>query len=147
MKMNTGILLSPVLDVINEKPETNSKISADEFDHLLIESVEQTLTDLLGARVREALLDYLARHNRLARHDIPEHPRELSILLHKALDKGGIEIERCIMRRLYAILEWEYKETSNFNFANQVDEARASWKTSQDTIAYYSSIGCGIVVG
>lgn len=139
--MNTGILLSPALDAINEKQETNPKIRETEFDHLLVECVEQSLTDLLGWKVREALLDYLARHDRLARAEIPEHPRELSMLLHKTLDKGGIEIERCIMRRLHAILEWEYKETPNFNFANQVIEAKARWKTSQDTLAYYGSIG------
>jgi hypothetical protein len=108
------------------------KISTDEFGDLFVESVEQTLTDLLGANVREALLDYLARHDRLSRGDIPGHPRELSMLLDKIFGKGGITIERCIIRRLYAILEWEYKETSNFNFANQLEEARARWKTSQD---------------
>jgi hypothetical protein len=141
MKMNEIMLLSPVPDVANEKLETNPKISADEFPYLFIQSVEQTLTDLLGAKVREALLDYLARHDRLSRGDIPGHPRELSILLDKTFGKGGITIERCIIRRLYAILEWEYKQTSNFNFANQLEEARARWKTSQDTIASYSSIG------
>lgn len=122
--MNTSILLSPALEVANEKLETNPNISADEFDHFLVESVEQTLTDLLGAKVREALLDYLARHDRLARADIPRHPCELSMLLEKAFGKSGIRIEKYIMRRLYAFLEWEYKETSNFNFANQVEEAR-----------------------
>jgi hypothetical protein len=116
------------------------KTSADEFGDLFIQSVEQTLTDLLGAKVREALLDYLARHDRLARGDIPGHPRELSMLLDKIFGKGGITIERCIIRKLYATLEWEYKQTSNFNFSNQLVEARARWKTSQDTIASYSSI-------
>lgn len=135
MKMNMRIPLWPALDVASEKVETNHKISADEFGHLFIECVEQTLTDLLGAKVREALLDYLARHDRLARADVPEHPRELSLLLDKTFGKGGITIERRIMRRLYAILEWEYKETSNFNFSNQLEEARARWKTSQDAIA------------
>jgi hypothetical protein len=132
MKMNKRILLSPVPEVANEKLETNPKISADEFPYLFIECVEQTLTDLLGAKVREALLDYLARHDRLARGDMPGHPRELSMLLDRTFGKGGITIERCIIRRLYAILEWEYKETSNFKFSNQVEEARARWKTSQD---------------
>ena len=108
------------------------KISTDEFGDLFVECVEKTLTDLLGANVREALLDYLARHDRLSRGDILGHPRELSVVLDKIFGKGGITIERCIIRRLYAILEWEYKETSNFNFANQLEEARARWKTSQD---------------
>jgi hypothetical protein len=59
------------------------------------------------------------------------------MLLDKTFGKGGITIERHILRRLYAILEWEYKETSNFNFdfKLQLEEARARWKTSQDATA------------
>jgi hypothetical protein len=157
MKMNERMLLSPVHEVANEKLETDPKemvaslslyetriapkIGADEFGHLFIECVEQTLTDLLGAKVREALLDYLARHDRLARGDIPGHPRELSMLLDKTFGKGSITIEKCIIRRLYAILEWEHKQTSNFNFANQVEEARTRWKTSQDASTCTAQLG------
>ena len=132
--MNKRILLSPVLEVANEKLETNLKISADEFGHLLVECVEQTLTDLLGPKVREGVLDYLARHDRVSRADIPGQPRELSMLL-ETFGKGAIVIEKHIIRRLYAILECEYKETSNFNFANRLEEVRACWKKSQDAIA------------
>jgi hypothetical protein len=109
-----------------------SKISADEFGDLFVECVEQTLTDLLGMKVREDLLDYLARHNRLTRTDLPGHAGELSMLLDKTFGQGGITIEKYIIRRLHAILECENKETSNFNFSNQVEEARAYWKTSHD---------------
>ena len=130
-KMSTR-LLSPVLEATG-KLETNPESSVDEFGHLFIECAEQTLTDLVGARVREGLLDYLARHARLARAELLEHPRELSMLLERSLDRGGIEIEKCIMRNLYAVLEWEYKEPSNFNFVNQVEEARARWKTTSFT--------------
>jgi hypothetical protein len=133
MKMSTRTLLSPVLEVASGKLETNPESSVDEFGHLFVECVEQTLTDLVGARVREGLLDYMARHARLARAEMLEHPRELSVLLEKSLDIAGIVIERCIMRNLYAVLGWEYKETSNFNFANQVEEARARWKTASFT--------------
>jgi hypothetical protein len=108
------------------------KISADEFGDLLIGCVEQTLTDLLGAKVRQDLLGYLARHDRLTRADIPGHPRELSMLFHITFGKGGTTVEKYIIRRLYAILQWEYKETSDFNFSNQVEEARAYWKTSHE---------------
>jgi hypothetical protein len=107
------------------------KIGADEFGDLFIECIEQTLTDLLGAKVREALLDYLARYDRLTRADIPTHLSELSMLLGKTFGKGSTTIEKYIIRKLYAILAWEYKETSNFNFSNQVEEARARWKTPQ----------------
>jgi hypothetical protein len=156
MKMNKRILLSRVPEVADEMFEINPKemvsslslyetkiapvISADKFNHLFIECVEETLTDLLGAKVREAVIDYLARHDRLARGDMPGHPRELSMLLEKFFGIGGITIERYIIRRLYAVLEWEYKGTSNVNFSNQLEEARARWKTSQNATACHSSI-------
>lgn len=147
MKMNEKIL-PPALWATNEKLEANlkemcsnrlllcelklaPKTSADEFGDLFVECVEQTLTDLLGTKVREVLLDYFARHDRLAIGDIPGHPRELSMLFDKTFGKCGIMIEKCIMRRFYALLGWEYKEASNFNFSNQVEVARACWKTSQ----------------
>jgi hypothetical protein len=115
-----------------EEIKTAQKIGAHKFGDLFIVCVEQTLSDLLGAKVREALLDYLARHDQLPRADIPGHPRELAMLLDKTFGKGGITIEKYIIRRFYASLEWEYKETSNFNFSNQVEEARDYWNTFQD---------------
>lgn len=129
--MHNIILLASVLGIANGKLETNPKIGAADFGSLFIECVEQTLTDLLGAKGREAVLDYLARNERLARGDIPRHARELSMLLGKTFGKGGIVIEKRIIKRLYALLEWEYKETSSFNFASQVNEAEARWKKSR----------------
>jgi len=128
MKMCPRLLMSPGLEVAS-----NPRVNTDKFSHLFVECVEDVLTDLLGARVREGLLDYMARYARLARTDLLEHPSELSKLLEKSLDRGGIEVEKCIMRRLCAILEWKYEEPSNFNFADQVEEARGNWKTASST--------------
>jgi len=145
MKMSTRVLLSPVHEMVSEKSERYSRINPDEFCHLYAECVEQTLTDLLGVRVREALLDYLARHYGLGRSDLHEHPHELSALLEKSLNKGGIEVEKQIVRRLYSsllmrslysgFLGWEQKENSNFNFVAQVEEVRAHWQTASFTHA------------
>jgi len=126
-------LLSPVLEVAGGRFETNPWEDRDEFGHLFVDCVEDTLTDLLGARVREGLLDHLAREARLARTDLLEQPNELSRLLKRCLGRGAIETEKCIMRRLYSVLKWSYKESSDFNFANQVEEARAHWKTASFT--------------
>jgi len=133
------ILLASLRGVAN-KPETDPKQTvpdADEFEHLFSECVEQTLTDLLGAKVREALLDLLERHDRVGRNDMLGHPREVSMLLHEMFGKAGITIERCIIRRLYASLKSEYKGTSdlNFDFKLQLEEARACWEKSHNAIA------------
>jgi len=119
-----------------EKHKMNSEIT-DEFSYLFSECVEDTLTDLLGSRVREGLLDYMERQARLDRADLLEHPSELSKLLRETVESGGIEIEKCIMRRLYTALGWNFKESSNFNFPDQVEEARAHWKTASFTDTFY----------
>ena len=119
-----------------EKHKMNSEIT-DEFSYLFSECVEDTLTDLLGSRVREGLLDYMERQARLDRADLLEHPSELSKLLRETVESGGIEIEKCIMRRLYTALGWKFKESSNFNFPDQVEEARAHWKTASFTDTFY----------
>jgi len=128
VEMGPGLLL----ELGCEKLKPNNEI-ADEFSYLFYECVEDTLTDLLGSRVREGLLDYMERQARLARSDLLEHPSELSKLLSETLESGGIEIEKCIMRRLYTALGWKFKESSNFNFPDQVEEARAHWKTASFT--------------
>ena len=138
--MCNEILLPPILEVVTGKLESNHEemeSSADEFENSFIECVERTLTDLLGAQVREAVLDYLARHDRLSRGDIIGHPRELSVLLDKMFGKGGATIERRIIGKLYATLGCEYKEPSNlgFDFKFQLQEARACWKRFHDARA------------
>jgi len=137
--MCKSILQPSVLVVVNGKDETGAKEMgpiADEFEYLFSECVEQALTDLLGAKVREALLDYLVRHDRLSRGNIPGHPRELTMLLDKTFGKSSITIERYIIRKLYATLKWEYEGTSNFNFdfKLQLEEARTRWKRSHHAI-------------
>ena len=121
-------LMSPVLGTANSDLETKPEIIKDEFTYLFIECVEQTLTDLVGARVRDGLLDYIARHARLAKADLAERPCELSILLERSFGKAGTVIEKRILRRLYTALGSMYRETPDFNFAIQVEEARTRYK-------------------
>jgi len=131
--MSSRLLMSPVLNEANARFDGKARVNGDKFSHLFVDCVEDALTDLLGARVREGLLDYLAREARLARTDVLEQPNELSTLLKKCLGRGAVETEKCIMRRLYAVLGWNFKESANFNFANQVEEARVHWRTTSFT--------------
>ena len=115
--------------------KTAWKINANKFgkfDNLLIECIVQTLDDLLGATVRDGLLNYLDRHGEFTRADMFEDPHQLSMLIEKTFGKGGIPVERHIIKRLCASLEWEYRESSNFNFSDQVEEARKYWRASQN---------------
>ena len=94
------------------------------FEDLFADCVEQGLTDLLGVGVREALLDYLARHDRIAREDIARHPREFSEMLETALGEASVRIERYIIRKLCATLNRKFDVTEHFDFGFQIHEAR-----------------------
>jgi len=135
MMMSTGLLLPSVLASANKKITTNAGEVGpreDELGRLFSESVEQALTDLLGAKGREALLDYLERHDRLARGDLLGHPREFTVLLAKAFGQGCTTIERHIIRRFYATLSLEHEGTSEFDFGLQLEVARKCWERSHN---------------
>ena len=117
----------------NGRDETHAgqSTNSEEFEDLFTECVEAALTDLLGSKAREALLDYFERQGRFARDDILAHSREVTMLLRKAFGTGGITVERCIITRLYAALNWEYNPTSQFDFKAQLEEARRRWDASR----------------
>ena len=136
--MCQSIILPSLYRMTNEKPDTNPKLigpGKDEFEHLYNECVEQALTDLLGPKVREALLDYLERHDRFARDDLLGHSHELTSLLERTFGKGATTIGKYIIRKLHASLDWEYYENSHFDFRLQLEKARTRWERSQHAIS------------
>jgi hypothetical protein len=80
----------------------------------LLSSIDATLTDLLSAKVREALYDYLAREKFLAREDIPSHLNQFIALLQKTFGSGSATIQRRITKSLYQTLNWEEIEVTDF---------------------------------
>ena len=136
--MCQSIILPSLYRMTNKKPDTNPELighGKDEFEHLYNECVEQALTDLLGPKVREALLDYLERHDRFARDDLVAHPHALTTLLERTFGKGAITIEKYIIRKLHASMDWEYYENSHFDFRLQLEKARTRWERAQHTIS------------
>jgi len=128
-------LLPSIYLLGNGRDETHAMQgpSLEEFEDLFNECVGQTLTDLVGSKGREALLDYFERHGRFGRDEILGHSGEFTILLSKAFGIGGITVERCIIMRLYSALNWDYKRTSQFDFKAQLEEARRRWEASRPT--------------
>ena len=136
--MCQSILLPTAFKMNNGSHATGPEVtgsSKDEFEHLFDECVEQALTDLLGPKVREALLDYLERHDRIARDDLLTHPQELTTLLERTFGKGATTIAKYIIRKLHATLDWEHYENSHFDFRLQLEKARTRWERSQHTIS------------
>jgi predicted house-cleaning noncanonical NTP pyrophosphatase (MazG superfamily) len=125
--------LPSALLVINKKNDRDTKrlvANRDEFERLFLECLQDALTDLLGVKGREALLDYLEREHRLARSEILSHQRELSVALANTFGIGAMSIEKCIIRRVYAMLNWNFNAASHFDFGLQLEDARKRWRES-----------------
>ena len=74
----------------------------DPIDALLLESMDEALTDLLGRRTREAVYDYMERNCFVARNEIPGRLDDFFKLLNETFGKGGSTIGKVIAKRLYA---------------------------------------------
>ncbi len=90
-------------------------------DNLLLDSIDEALTDLLGPRAREAIYDYLERNCLLARNEIPTRLGDFFRLLEGTFGRGCKTIGKVIAKRLYAKLSWEFVEIENFELADYVE--------------------------
>src|SRR3989337_4273345 len=84
----------------------------DAFSALLLESIDEALTDLLGRRAREAVYDYLERNCLVARNELPTRLEAFLTLLDDTFGKGSKTIGRVVARRLYSKLEREFIEVA-----------------------------------
>ena len=87
----------------------------------LVDSIDTALTDLLGARTREALYDGLARELSLAREDVPAHLNEFRAVLRTTFGEAASTIESFIARRLYATLGWKFLDVAGFGLIEHFD--------------------------
>ena len=94
------------------------------IDALLLESMDEALTDLLGRRTREAVYDYLERNCFVARNEIPGRLDDFFKLLNETFGKGGSTIGKVIAKRLYAKLGWEFVDIHSYELIDYVTTAK-----------------------
>ncbi len=94
------------------------------IDALLLESMDEALTDLLGRRTREAVYDYLERNCLVAPNEIPGRLDDFFKLLNETFGKGGSTIGKVIAKRLYAKLGWEFVDIHSYELVDYVATAR-----------------------
>jgi len=80
----------------------------------LIDSIDTGLTDLVGARTREAIYDQLAMDISLAKEDIPAHLEEFRAVLKLAFGPTASQVESFVARRLYETLGWKFLDMKGF---------------------------------
>ena len=106
-----------------EPPSTY--VGPDALTKLLSDSIDETLTDLLGTRAREAVYDYLERNRSIARDEIPENTDELFKLFE--LNFGATSkkvIGRVIAKKVYSKLDWEFRLIANFEFTDYLERIK-----------------------
>lgn len=100
------------------------------FDYLLLESVDETLSDLLGRRSRDLIYDHLATQYRYGREELPGKIYEFYEFLESTFASGGKTVGRTIVRRLSDKLGYEFVNVPGFEFYDYLDALRARYERS-----------------
>jgi len=109
----------PVVRIPTRYPELGAKGS----DLLLVESIDQALSDLLGRRAKEAIYDYLERRCYMSRDEIPGRLAEFCRILQANFGKGGLTIQRTIARRFYSKLGKSFIDYPGYTLVDYVERA------------------------
>ena len=71
------------------------------FNEMFIQSIDETITGILGRAVSEAFTNYMRARFNLEFDVIPERPEALFSALHDSLGGGGDRVGKYIVRKLY----------------------------------------------
>jgi hypothetical protein len=100
--------------------------NAKTLNELVWESVDEVLNGLIGKKPTEAIYDHLERYFSLARGDIPQNTETLFDVVKELFgQKGAIVISRCIAKRIFENLGWEFVQVQGFGFSDYVGMARS----------------------
>lgn len=85
---------------------------------LLLESIDDTLSDILGNRVREALYDRLERQYRMGRTEIPNRLGEFLRVLYEAIGVGSEPVGSAIAKAMYKKLGWKFIDVRSYQLSD-----------------------------
>jgi hypothetical protein len=109
----------PVVCIPTRYPELGVKGS----DLLLLQSIDQALSDLLGRRAKEAIYDYLERRCYMSTDEIPRRLAEFCRILQASFGKGGYTIQKTIARRFYSRLGKSFIDYPGYTLVDYVEKA------------------------
>ena len=106
-----------------EVPRAYTGLNA--ITNFLSDSISEALTDLVGTRACEAILDNMERNHSVARNEIPDHLDELFVLFEHHFGPASAQvIGRRITKRAYSKLDWEFHPKPNFEFNDYMEEIK-----------------------
>ncbi len=94
------------------------------IDDLLIESIDETLGELLGRQGRAAVYDQLVQNHYFPRREIVKNLDRFLTLLRSTFGRGSEVIGRIIMRKLHSKLQWEFIEVPGYGFNDYLQNVR-----------------------
>ncbi len=107
-----------------------SSSKTQQFGEVLLESIDDSL-QILGEEPKNAVYQYLSTIQSLEKNDIPDRLEDFQSGLKSALGGAARVVERLILRKLFQKIGSTFKETSEYEFAEHVNEARRRFEGSK----------------
>jgi hypothetical protein len=102
------------------------------FNDALVESIDETITDLLSRAVVDALYAHLLTFRSISRDELPYRLDTLLAALEKIFGvRGAQTITKAIAKKFYLKLGVEFADNRSRTLIEYVDEAKMKLKMSQ----------------
>jgi hypothetical protein len=119
------------LGIVLPKPSTRASglqvihVHSGGLEGLLLDSIEETLADLLGPRAKEAIFDYLERTYLIGRNEITKSLGDFFCVLDETFGRGSRTIGKAIAKRLYSKLNWEFVDCAGYDLTDYLSNIKS----------------------
>ena len=112
------------------------EMQESEFNSALLDSIDQTLTDVFSPEVKEMLYRYLETKVGIVRRALPSRLDGLGSVLSTLFGpKGNSVLERTIAKRLYSKIGLRFIEKPSYTLPNYVEDAKTQLPTHSEVSA------------
>lgn len=94
------------------------------FNELLVRSVDETITGILGKTVSSAFTNYMSANFGLEIEEIPSRPDVLFKALHDSFGLGGDRLGKYIVRKLYQKAGADFPENNGHSLTEYVQSLK-----------------------
>jgi hypothetical protein len=101
----------------------------NEFDKLLLETIDNSLKDLFTENAASAIYAFLESNYTLNRQEIPEKLDVFTEGLHRFLSTGAFTVERVILENLCSNLKLESQLNQKSDFKKSITKLKNSLNT------------------
>jgi len=99
-----------------------------DFDRLLVNAIDETMTDLFGLVVVQSLHEHLLKFYEVQMEQIPSRLDTLTSTLEKTFGASSKTICKAISRKFYAKLGLAFYDNPGRTLFESVEQARIRWR-------------------